>query len=472
MMSRQLVCQLRVAAAMLIWVVCSVARGQGPCDPCDLNCDGVHDTLDIDPFVERLINGAVGCSPCAGDGDMNGMIDGRDTQPFINCLLTPPELGACCGGSASCAITSQAGCSGLWLGTGSTCQTNSCAFGNLTAYRPQHGAGYFPFTKTAVPDANEESLTLGPGIRINAPGDIDPAGEDDLIELLVETSQTAIPLALTRNSAALRVWTTRNKSPGTEIIFTNNKTSALPLGGNPSMTLWIEWSLAQHGDAMLSLEPLAASYAFDTLRFHTFHSIVMALGGESQVPSVPVDPNHGTFVVGIDLYQQGYDVHMHDEDDVTADGSGSVYDEVVNAISHRMVDKVSIFGYSHGGGSTYDLSERLDNNRAGIGVFDIVVTSYVDSVQNDSDFDVDQELRRPPSTGYHANHYQVGSFTDIFLDGGPVPNSFGWPESNPTPSGLNVETAPWGSGATHFVVDDYAEVKGFIETNLISRLAP
>jgi hypothetical protein len=192
----------------------------------------------------------------------------------------------------------------------------------------------------------------------------------------------------------------------------------------------------------------------------------MALGGEDQVPSVPVDPNHGTFVVGIALYGRGYDVHMHDEDDVAADGSGAAFDEVVDAVSHRMVDQVAIFGYSHGGGSTYDLADRLDNDRPGIGVFEIRATSYVDGVENDSDFDVQQELRRPPSSGYHANQYQVGSLADFFLDGGPVPNS------DPPASGLNVETTPWGAGATHFVVDDYPQVRSFIETNFTIWLTP
>jgi hypothetical protein len=95
-----------------------------------------------------------------------------------------------------------------------------------------------------------------------------------------------------------------------------------------------------------------------------------------------------------------------------------------------------------------------------------MATSYVDSVQNDSDFDVDQELRRPPSTAWHGNHYQVGTLADFFLDGGPVPNS------DPAPTGLNVETTPWGSGATHFLVDDYVQVRTFIETNMAARVTP
>ena len=164
-------------------------------------------------------------------------------------------------------------------------------------------------------------------------------------------------------------------------------------------------------------------------------------------------------------YTQGYDVHMFDEDNVAADGSGPVYDEVVNAIQNRSVNDVAIYGYSHGGGSTYDLADRLDLNRAGIGVFEITWSSYVDSVSNNSDVDLAQELRRPPSTAYHANHYQHGAFLpDFFLDGGPVP------DSNPPPTGLDVETTPWGASSTHFDVDDYPEVRGFMETTLLPRV--
>lgn len=444
-----------------------VAGSARSCDPCDANCDSLHDLLDIAPFVDALILGAPGCSLCAGDLDVNGLVDGRDIQPFIDCQLSPQPTGACCTGADACAVTTQSGCAGIWLGAESACQLNSCRFGNLTAYRPQHGAGYFPFSKTAVSEADEENAVSGPGIRINAPGDSDPFGEDDLIELSIENSQPGIALALRRTNSALRVWTTRTKSPGTEIPFISDRTDALVLGGGgTSLTAWVEWAAAAHGVGELHLEPFAGAYPLDTIRFHTFHSIVMALGGEDQVPIVPTDANHGTFVVANALYVRGYDVHVHDEDDVTADGSGPVLNEVINAIGNRMVDKVSIFGYSHGGGSTHDLAERLDNDRPGIGLFEIVVTSYVDGVENDSDFDVSQERRRPPSTAYHANHFQVGGFSDFFLDGGPVPNS------DPPPIGLNVETTAWGAGATHFLVDDYSQVRSFIEVNLVLRLTP
>jgi hypothetical protein len=337
---------------------------------------------------------------------------------------------------------------------------------DLVAYRPQFKTGYAPFAKAAVPGSVEADAALGPGIRINNPGDNDPQGEDDLIEVTLLVDRPGASMALRRSDPALAVWTTRNKQAGTEVAFVDDLSDVLPLGpAATSLTLWVEWTTTSHGTAEFQVEPAGAAIARDALVFHTFHSIVMALGGEDQPPSNPIDPNHGTFVVARALYVQGFDVHMYDEDVVTADGSGEAFDVVADAIQHRMVNEVAIYGYSHGGGSTYDLAERLDIRRAMLGVFDITFTSYVDSVSNNSDVDVAQELRRPPTTAYHANHYQHGSlFEDFFLDGGPVPNS------NPSPTGLDVETTPWGATSTHFQVDDFVQVRSYIESALTPRV--
>lgn len=442
-------------------------RDDPPCHPCDTNCDSQINDLDVAPFVNTLLSDTPGCSPCAGDIDGDGQTDGRDIQPFVLCLLSPPIFGACCDGVSPCYQSSEADCPGIWHGAESTCTPDPCFTGNLTAYRPQHGSGYFPFPKTAVTESDEESPTWGPGIRINGPGDTDPSGEDDLIEVTVEVSQPGAQVALRRSNGNLQAWTTRTKVTGTELLFWGDKTSALPFGPSGTvLTVWVEWAMPAHGAADLRLQPLATGTPLDTVHFHTFSSIIMALGGENQVPSVPVDPNNGTFVAANDLYAQGYDVHVHDEDEVAADGSGAVYDEVVNAIQHRLVSEVGMFGYSHGGGSTHDLADRLDVNRAGIGVFEIPFTSYVDGVKNSSDFDVGQELRRPPSSGYHTNQYQHGTLGDFFLDGGPVP------DSNPPPTGLDVETTPWGAGATHFTIDDLVQVRDLVEAALLSNLFP
>jgi len=335
----------------------------------------------------------------------------------------------------------------------------------LTAYRPQHGAGYAPFPRTAVPEALEEDPAFGPGIRVNGAGESDPAGEDDLVELEVGRVLRDTAFVLERSGPELSVWSTRTKQPGTELAFSANRTAPLVFAGATTLTLWVEWPSAAPGLATLELRALEPDARCDRLVFHAFRSLVVALGGEGQTPTVPVDPNHGTFVVAIELEQRGFDVLMRDEDEVTADGSGPVYTEVVNAIQHRQVSELAVFGYSHGGGSTHDLCERLDAFRATIGTFAIAFTSYIDGVQNDSDIDVDMELRKPPGSLWHANQYQVGTFADFFLDGGPVPSSF------PAPSGLNVETVFWGVGATHFVVDDFAPARDFILQNLEPRVS-
>jgi hypothetical protein len=336
--------------------------------------------------------------------------------------------------------------------------------GGLTAFRPQHGAGYAPFARARVPEALEEDSAFGPGIRVNGPGELDPAGEDDLVELIVGRPFLGESFVLERSGAVLSLWSTRDRQPGTALAFLGNRSAPLAFGRERSLTLWVEWSGAP-GLAALVLRALEPDVPVDRLVFHAFEGLIVALGGEGQVPQVPPDPNHGTFLVAQELYERGYDVEMSDEDAVSANGNGAVFDAVVSAIQHRSVTQLGIFGYSHGGGSTHDLCERLEAFRAGIGTFAIGFTSYVDGVQNDSDIDVDMELRRPPSSGFHASHFQRGTFADFFLDGGPVPSS------NPPPSGLDVETTPWGAGSTHFLVDDFTQVRNFILLNLEPRVS-
>jgi hypothetical protein len=412
--------------------------------------------------------------PCAftcGDLDGDAVVGAGDFLAFADCLGQTPEIvPACvCGDLDGNGVVDLHDLALLALVYGRfsdelppDCTGAPGVLANLTAYRPRHGAGYAPFARTAVAEADEESATRGPGIRRNAPGDLDPSGEDDLIEITVRVDPPGAALALRRSSAALAVWTTSNKAAGTALGFVDNRSDALPLApGQATLTLWVEWASAVHGTATLDVEPQGLDLPKDTLTFHTFRSMVVALGGEDQTPTDPADPTAGTFAVALELYRAGYDVHMYDEDGVAADGAGVAYNDVANAIEHGGVDGIAIFGYSHGGGSTYSLADRLDVNRAGLGVFEIRFTSYVDSVRNNSDYDVAQELRRPPSTLYHLNQYQHGVFfEDLGLDGGPVTNSY------PPPMGLDVETTAWGAGCTHFQIDDFAAVRDLVTAQL------
>jgi hypothetical protein len=58
------------------------------CNPFDVNCDGNTDGLDIQPFVDQVINGGgAGCSSCAGDADASGVVDAADMPLFVSHLL-------------------------------------------------------------------------------------------------------------------------------------------------------------------------------------------------------------------------------------------------------------------------------------------------------------------------------------------------------------------------------------------------
>ncbi len=59
--------------------------GQAGADPCDTNCDGSVNGLDISLFI-AILNGAAGCSPEAGDANGDGSVNGLDISGFAACL--------------------------------------------------------------------------------------------------------------------------------------------------------------------------------------------------------------------------------------------------------------------------------------------------------------------------------------------------------------------------------------------------
>ncbi len=325
----------------------------------------------------------------------------------------------------------------------------------LSAFRPSSSSGA-PFQRVEIPESEE--LLPGAGIRAN--GDDDNAngqpdrdesvvaGENDLIEVVLaadpQTPQPGYEYVLTRTSANIRVWSAPNKS--VELLAGG---TAILTFGSPTLTFWVENATGGVSDLELAARAVSDGtiVASDRVHFRPFTSIVIALGGENQVPAdPPLEPsNHGMFQLAITLRQKGYDVAMYDEDVVPSSGAGAAFNEVVSAVQKRAVIGAAIFGYSHGGGSTNDLSRRLDTMRASIGVFSIDFTAYVDGIDNDSDFDLDPETVLPPSTGYHANYYQHPGCGFLQLCGAPVPGA---------DRDVNVTATPWGAALTHFTIDD------------------
>ena len=65
-----------------------VSAISSPCDPCDVNCDGVIDAYDIEPFIDLLVGpNPLRCSSCAGDANGDSVIDAFDIEPFVNCII-------------------------------------------------------------------------------------------------------------------------------------------------------------------------------------------------------------------------------------------------------------------------------------------------------------------------------------------------------------------------------------------------
>nr|WP_246146896.1 SdrD B-like domain-containing protein [Rubripirellula lacrimiformis] len=348
--------------------------------------------------------------------------------------------------------------------------------GNLTAYRPMFTTGgYFPFTKTVVPDGREMNAELGPGIRVNGDddnnngtADFNDAGtvanENDLIELDVRVSvASASRFVFTTNSPSLRLWSDADKGQPVPISPGVNAPSYADLSSGTE-TVYAEWIGPAGATGILNFVDVTTATTLDSILFHSFTSITTVLGGLNQVPSVPTDPNHGIFSTADDLYREGYNVYKFDEQDVAAGfgfgppGPGPVYDTLENAVNSQSIVDISIYGYSQGGGSTYNLSNYLSGQRTAgnIGAYSLVFTAYVDAVSDSSNL---AETRRPIGSNWHLNLYQMSDEPwgqDLLqLDGDAVPGS---------QEQFNVETSPVFNlpNVTHYDIDDTQSVLNWL----------
>lgn len=343
----------------------------------------------------------------------------------------------------------------------------------MTAYRPQT----MPFNWWAykIPDDDEENLDAGAGIRINGDDDNHDdiadryysdnpvTGEDDLIMVTLEVAAVPAPqgleYVLKRSNSNINVWESPTKA--TAILDVNDE-EVITFDKENQKNIWVENPYG--GSAFLEFEVRTAQdqtvVLKDRIYFYSFTSAVIALGGENQIPTDPPDDDHGTFRIARDLYMNGYDVHMFDEDELR----GNVRAEARSAIEERSVNQIAIFGYSHGGGSTYILADYLNNNRGSIGTFTISYTAYIDAVENVFPY-VGAETRRPSSTSYLTNYYQEGVLNPVSPDfdgglaGGPVYGAdYEVNVDDPTPT------------ETHFTIDDDPIVLNGIKSRLRSRV--
>jgi hypothetical protein len=340
-------------------------------------------------------------------------------------------------------------------------RTLMAADANLVAYRPN--TPFFNYTQHPVADAVETDLKLGPGIRVNGDDDngngvkdsqdtkTKAGGDDDLVRVDVLGSGTAFTLTWT--TGRMKVWT----SP--------TKTAAIANGGSvePGASVWVEYVSQTHTTGASATMTLSArddsiggtTTATDSVVFHSFRSVVIAIGGNSQDPSGFGDPNLGTFTMAGALYDQGYDVHMFAHDKVSSTGRGAVYDEVTSAVLKRNADNVAIFGYSWGGGATYDLTKALAaNTKLKPAGYKLVFTAYVDGIRHNA---ISSETRLPVGTAYHDNFYQR---SDFLLEGNSVAKAHN----------TNVTNTSWGRSLSHTTIDDSPTLQSLLLGHLITRV--
>ena len=255
---------------------------------------------------------------------------------------------------------------------------------DLIAFRPV--TEFIDYSKFPVSEAVEEDVKTGPGIRVN--GDDDNAnGQPDYLD---KGPSATADNDLVRVDAKGSAGTYTLSWPTTLAVWTT-PTKQAPVGPatgasiQPNQSVWVEYvnPTVHTTSAKMTLTVSGADgTTTDSVVFHSFQSVVIAIGGRTQDPRKFGDPNLGTFTMGGTLYQKGYDVHLYAENMVKSTGSGAAYDEVVSAVSKRNVDYVAIFGYSWGGGATYELSVGLKNNTAIAGQYQLQYTAYVDGIRH------------------------------------------------------------------------------------------
>lgn len=351
---------------------------------------------------------------------------------------------------------------------------------NLTVFRAQQfhdpenltlAPIYTPFTKSPVADQDEELTTRGPGIRINFDDD-DQNGlpdvadigfpleqENDLIEVRVDRLPGQGDLAL-QVGTDLRVFYTYDKEVRIPLIG-GGRTEPLSFTGD-SASIFVEWITEGHGTDPLQLVNASSSTLLDTIRFHTFHSAIVVLGGRAQIPAdPPLDPdNHGIFRAAIDLYRnEGYDVRMYNENDVDLSGTGVTYDELRNSINNQGYTEVALLGYSYGAGSVYDLSLKLKDESTPpfgeiIQPFTITMTSYIDAIESNTTL---SENRRPELSDYHLNQFQQN---DRFLIGVATTDS----------QLLDDDIDVSAFGLNHFTIDDSSDVLDLLKLRVRQKV--
>jgi hypothetical protein len=313
----------------------------------------------------------------------------------------------------------------------------------INAYRPQMVPGTVDLSSTdpkqmIIP----QSEVSGTGVHIRVNGDSE---NTNLVKVTFSSpalkTMTGLTAGVQTSSANLVVWSSSNK--GT-CVTSNNNQGTLTLDGSGNATIWVEATAAGGND--LTFPIMSGNTTIGTsgsLHFVNYDSFTEAFSGETNGVSGAAAAQ-GTFKVAQKLYLEGYNIAYYDVyfvDPVTGDPA---YTELGNEIQLGSVKSVGVFGYSHGGGETYNICSLVNGARGTLGSFNIPFAGYIDAIQHVSSgaFDATHnpfaETRYAPGSAFLWNYYERNTF---WLRGNAVPGAG---------INLNVNTTSWGAALTHY----------------------
>ena len=274
----------------------------------------------------------------------------------------------------------------------------------VKVYRPQEVqkavSWNIPREDRVIPQSEIDQR--GVGIRVNGDGN-DGGNENDLIELEFNIDiPDGMKLVVKRASNNVKVYGEKN---ATSAILTSGNESVVNQSMLPPRSYWIEATDRQAlANITFAIRSSGGGNATDiaVIPFRTFTTVVTALSGETGFGGDPL--THGTYDISLDLYKKGYNIHYYAEKN-----EARCIAEMSDQGTKCKVIDAAVFGYSHGGGSTYRVAKEAP------GGLNLKYTGYIDAVTNRWQFTYESEERRPPGSAYHFNYYQ----TNGVLNGEP-----------------------------------------------------
>jgi hypothetical protein len=436
--------------------------------------EGCTVTADFTAYYELTNMPAIWIEPvltnvCVNYGNVNFSLSANSKAPSGVSWLITPTNGVTLTGYSTYSVVNVGTMATSYV-IRATSYDNTNIFGlavlnvlkvDMTAYRPMTDWTAYgnPFQKQAITNSQEENP--GAGIRVNGDDDNNNStadssdtmvsGENDLIEVELKAEPypaSGLTYILKRSNSIIKVW--NGQSKGTALL--DSGTEAEITFSASTKTVWIENPSGGSADLEFIVRSGETDICSDKIHFYPFTSIVIVFGGKDQTPSDPPDANFSAFVIATNLYHNGYDVHIYDEENSTDANT-----EVDSAVAHRSVSGVAVVGYSWGGDASFDVVDHMNGNTNS---FTIRYTAYIDAVNNPYDpFHVSQD-QRPTNTLYHANYYQRTGYSVLNLRGDAIVN----------PPGANSETNLTAEGVTHVNIDDLDIVRNGIFSGVTNQV--